>query len=212
MSKSVYKYIGEQWKKPKEGDSRTPFQQRMIEWRRGGSFVRVERPLRLDRARALGYRAKPGFIIVRAKVRRGSLRKRIPVRGRKPKGKGMRKITVSKNLQQIAEERVSKRYPNLEVLNSYWIGEDGKNKFFEVILVDVVHPQIVNDPKINWICSKKHKGRPYRGLTSAGKKARGLRRKGTGAENLRPSKRSSLRGRRARDRDRKTHHERRKYN
>lgn len=212
MSKSVYSYIGEQWRRPKEGETRPLYQKRLIEWRRGPSFVRVERPTRLDRARALGFRAKPGFVIVRAKVRRGSLRKRVPVKGRKPKGKGMKKITVSKSLRQIAEERVSKRYPNLEVLNSYWIGADGKQKFFEIILVDPDHPQIKNDKKINWICSPKHKGRPYRGKTGAGKKSRGLRRKGAGTERLRPSKRKSLRGRRVRDRKRKTLHEKKKYN
>ena len=52
---------------------------------------------------------------------------------RKPSNAGIKKITMAKSIQRIAEERVSRRYPNLEVLNSYWVGEDGKNKFYEVI-------------------------------------------------------------------------------
>ena len=98
---------------------------------------------------------------------------------------GVKKITPKKSIQRIAEERVARRYPNLQVLNSYWLWEDGKFKFFEVILVDPNHPAIKNDPKINWICENHQTGRAFRGLTSEGKKNRGLRNKGKGAEKLR---------------------------
>ena len=44
---------------------------------------------------------------------------------RKPSKAGIKKITMAKSIQRIAEERVSRRCPNLEVLNSYWDeGED----------------------------------------------------------------------------------------
>src|SRR2546422_645240 len=151
------------------------------------SFVRVEHPLRIDRARELGYRAKPGYVVVRAKVRRGGRRKPWPMGGRHPKRRGMNKITMGKSIQRMAEERVSKRHPNMEVLNSYWIGEDGGHKYYEVILVDPQHPAIKNDPKINWICEPQHRGRAFRGLTSAGRKGRGLMYKGKGSERSRPS-------------------------
>ncbi|MEB3846373.1 MAG: ribosomal protein L15e, partial [Desulfurococcales archaeon] len=36
-------------------------------------------------------------------------------------------------------------------------------------------PAIKSDPELNWVTTGKHKGRPFRGLTSAGKKMRGLR-------------------------------------
>ncbi|MEW5760909.1 MAG: 50S ribosomal protein L15e, partial [Candidatus Thermoplasmatota archaeon] len=134
------------------------------------------KPTKLYRARELGYKAKQGYIIVRARVRRGGLRKRAIRRGRKPHSKGIEKITMKKSIRRIAEERVAKKYPNMEVLNSYKVGEDGKHKYYEVILVDPDHPSIKKDKKINWICDKK--GRAYRGLTSAGKKGRGLRHKG----------------------------------
>lgn len=187
MSKSVYRYISKSWNRPYDGDMKELNKQRLLEWRKGPTFQRVERPLRLDRARALGYRAKQGYVVVRAKVRAGSLRKRAIRKGRRAKRKGMIRMRVQKNLQRIAEERTSKRYPNMEVLNSYYVGEDGKHRFFEVIMVDPHHPSIVNDPKINWIHERQHTGRVYRGLTSAGKKGRGLRKKGLGTEKVRPS-------------------------
>ena len=187
MAKSMYGHIADAWKKPGEGATRQAQFERMVEYRRGESFVRVHRPTRLDRARALGYRAKQGFVIVRARVRRGSFRKRTINKGRRAKRKGITKITTGKNIQRMAEERTAKRYPNLEVLNSYWVGEDGKSKYYEVILVDPHHPVILADPKINWIAHRQHRGRAFRGLTSDGKRGRGLRNKGYGAEKVRPS-------------------------
>ncbi len=159
----------------------------MVEWRRGNAFVRVERPTRIDRARELGYRAKQGYVVVRARVRRGGRRRPRPMGGRHPKRRGLVKITMAKSIQRIAEERTAKHYPNMEVLNSYWVGEDGTHKYYEVILVDPNHPAIRSDPKINWICNPANRGRVFRGLTSAGKKGRGLLYKGKGAEKIRPS-------------------------
>jgi large subunit ribosomal protein L15e len=186
MVKSMYNHVGDQWKKP-DRSYKSPQQQRIIQWRKEENFSRIERPTRIDRARSLGYKAKPGYTVVRAHVRRGGLRKPTIRKGRKPSAKGISKITAGKNTQRIAEERAAKRYPNMEVLNSYWVGEDGKNYFYEIILVDPVHPSIMNDPKINWITDTSHKRRVLRGRTSAGQKGRGLRHKGKGAEKVRPS-------------------------
>ena len=44
----------------------------------------------------------------------------------------------------------------------------------KVICIDPFHKAIRRDPKINWICNNVHKHRELRGLTSAGKKHRGL--------------------------------------
>ncbi|MFX0101741.1 MAG: 50S ribosomal protein L15e [Candidatus Hodarchaeota archaeon] len=184
---NAYQRIKEAWKKPRSGIVKEENFDRIIQWRKEPTVIRVERPLRIDKARALGYKAKQGFIVARVKVRRGTLRKSRPKMGRKPKKMGVTKITPGKNLRWIAEQRVQKRYPNLEVLNSYPVGADGRKKYFEVILVDPIHPSIINDKDINWICQTTQKGRVYRGLTSAGKKARGLRVKGKGAEKVRPS-------------------------
>jgi large subunit ribosomal protein L15e len=191
MGKSVYDYIGDHWKKP-DLTYKSAQQQRLIQWRRQENFLRIDKPLRIDRARSLGYKAKPGFIVVRARVRHGGLRKPTIKGGRKPSAKGITRITMKKNTKRIAEERTAKRFPNMEVLNSYWVGRDGKNHFYEVILVDPVHPSILKDKNINWISNVSSKQRVLRGKTSAGKKGRGLRSKGKGAEKVRPSVRAKL--------------------
>ena len=187
----AYKYIAEAWKKPEESFLDELMRQRLIEWRREPAMVRVEKPTRLDRARKLGYKAKQGFVIVRVRVRRSGLRKQRPKAGRRPKRMGVKKYKPAKSLRLIAEERAARKFPNLEVLNSYWVGEDGRFKWFEVIMVDPHHPAVKTDKDINWICQKQHKGRVFRGLTSAGKKVRGLRKKGRGAEKARPSRKAA---------------------
>jgi large subunit ribosomal protein L15e len=189
---SMYKCIAETWRDKKSEPLAELQWARKIDYRKEESFVRVERPSRLDRARALGYKAKPGFIVIRARVRRGGLQKRLITAGRKPKRKGINKITMKKNIQWIAEERVAKRFTNLAVLNSYYIGEDGKHKYYEIILVDPSHPVIKSDPKMAWLNDPANKGRVYRGLTSAGKRARGLRWKGKGSEGARPSRAANV--------------------
>ena len=190
MVKSMYEYIRDQWKKP-DTSFKSPQQQRLIQWRKEENFFRVEKPLRIDRARSLGYKAKQGYIVVRAKVRRGSLRKHHIRRGRRPAAMGITKITAAKSIKRIAEERTSKKFPNMNVLNSYWIGEDGRYHYYEVILVDPHHPVIIKDPKINWITNPSNKRRVLRGKTSAGRKGRGLHYKGKGVEKARPSIRAN---------------------
>jgi large subunit ribosomal protein L15e len=185
--RSLYAYVREAWSSPDESFVKELLRERMIEWRRGPSVERLERPTRIDRARSLGYKAKPGFVVVRSRIRRGGLRKHTIRGGRRPKRKGIRKITMGKSLQRIAEERASRRYPNLEVLNSYWLGEDGRYKYYEVIMVDPHHPVIRADEKVSWLLHPANRGRVYRGLTSAGKRGRGLRKKGKGTEKTRPS-------------------------
>ena len=170
MAQGLYHYLGKAWKKP---DIET-LRKRMIEWRKSSVFTKLDKPLRLDRARALGYKDKKGFVIVRVRIKRGGHKKPRPNKGRRSKRMTIRK-TLKMNYKWIAEQRVARKYTNLEVLNSYLIGKDGINYFFEVILVDKSRPEIKNDKTINWICSPKNKKRALRGLTSAAKKSRGLR-------------------------------------
>lgn len=184
---NMYSHIRDAWKTPNKGYLRDLNRQRRIRWRREINFSRVERPTRLDRARALGYKAKQGFVVIRGRVPKGSFGKRAVRAGRRAKRLGFNKITGGKSQQRIAEERAQKRFTNLEVLNSYWVGADGQYEWYEIIMVDPYHPSIMNDPKINWICTVNHKGRAYRGKTGAGKKGRGQRNKGKGAEKVRPS-------------------------
>ena len=191
MAKSVYDYVGDQWKKP-DLSYNSPYKQRLIQWRKDENYERINKPTRIDRARSLGYKAKTGYIVVRARIRRGGLRKPTIKGGRRPAAKGISKITMGKSIKRIAEERTAKHFPNMEVLNSYWVGEDGKHQYFEVILIDPVHPSIMRDNKINWITDISNKRRVLRGKTSAGQKGRGLRKKGKGAEKIRPSIRANL--------------------
>ncbi|MCK4266262.1 MAG: 50S ribosomal protein L15e [Thermoplasmata archaeon] len=186
----MYSHIKEAWKNPSNSYVKELQWHRMIEWRKEETFVRIEHPTRIDRARSLGYKAKQGYVVVRARVRRGGLRKHTIRGGRRAKRKGISKITMSKSIQRIAEERTSRHYPNLEVLNSYWVGEDGRHKYYEVIMVDPHHSVIKADPKINWICQPQHTRRVQRGLTSAGMRGRALHKKGKGVEKARPSRRA----------------------
>jgi large subunit ribosomal protein L15e len=186
------KYVKRLYESP-GGELAKVLVERKKNWRKGRTVVRVEKPTRIDKARQYGYRAKQGFVVARVRVRKGSMRKSRPKKGRRPKRMGVTKITSKKSIQRIAEERTQKRFPNLEVLGSYWILEDGKHRWYEVVLVDKHHPVIQSDKKINWITQPQHKRRVYRGLTPAGKKGRGLTRKGKGAEKLRPSLRAHSR-------------------
>jgi len=166
------------------------FQQKLIAWRRESSSVKLEHPTRLDRARSLGYKAKEGFLLVRTRMPKSRRMRPQIKKGRKSSNK-RQKLIVNKNYQQIAEERTAKKFNNLEVLNSYEVGRDGQHIWYEIILVDPNHPTIKADKSINWITNAWHRGRSFRGLTSAGKKARGMRNKGKGAEKVRPSLRAN---------------------
>ena len=168
----------------------------MAQWRREPVNCRIERPTRLDAARSLGYKAKQGGVLIRTRIRRGGSRKGKYNMKRKPSKAGIKKITMAKNTQRMAEERVARHFPNLEVLNSYWVGQDGKHKFYEVIMIETHHPAIIKDKQLGVFSAangkKSHRGRAYRGKTSAGKRGRGLHNKGKGAEKLRPSLKANL--------------------
>ncbi|MEA3294861.1 MAG: 50S ribosomal protein L15e [Euryarchaeota archaeon] len=190
MARSMYSYIRDAWKDPDNTYTHELRWHRLQEWRREAAVQRIDKPTRLDRARSLGYKAKQGIIMARVGIRRGSARKSRYIRGRRTKRMGMRKITRGKSLQRIAEERAARKFPNLQVLNSYWVGEDGRLKWYEIILVDTAHPVIKSDPRLNWLCRPNQKGRVFRGKTSAGTKGRGQRKRGKGTEKTRPSIRS----------------------
>ncbi|MBN2142895.1 50S ribosomal protein L15e [Candidatus Woesearchaeota archaeon] len=177
----LYKYLREAWKRPLQTMPDNQ-QERLIAWRREPATVRILKPTRLDRARSLGYKAKQGFVLVRQRLKRGGRMRSYTFGGRRPKA-NRRTLVLDKSYQAVAEVRASKSFPNCEVLNSYWVAQDGKNYWYEVILIDRAHPNIRNDPMLRKIASMR--GRANRGLTSAGKKSRGLRNKGAGAEKIR---------------------------
>lgn len=188
---SLYKYIRNFWKKPKESDPEL-WKSRLVQYRKEPSTLRLLKPTRLDRARSLGYKAKQGIIVVRQKTGRGGHEKEHNLGGRRPK-KFRYRVDLDKSYQTIAEIRANKKYPNCEVLNSYYVAHDGKCVWYEIILIDRAHPQIKADKQLNFMTTTRD--RAGRGLTSSGKKSRGLRNKGKGAEKLRPSKRANIKRR-----------------
>lgn len=186
----AYKYLEELWRHKQSEVLRFLLRVRCWEYRHLPAIHRCTRPTRPEKARRLGYKAKQGYIVYRARVRRGG-RKRPVSKGivyGKPKNVGIVQLKFQRNLRSVAEERVGRRCQNLRVLNSYWIGQDSTYKFYEVICVDPTHKAIRRDPRINWICQGVMKHRELRGLTAAGKSGRGLNVKGHRENKARPSR------------------------
>lgn len=184
----AYKYLNELYKNKQSDALRFLLRVRAWEYRQLPALVRVIHPARPEKARRLGYKAKQGFVVYRIRVKRG-MRKR-PYPGGNPSGKpasaGIH-VTQKKSLQTIAEARAGKRLGALRLLSSYWVNQDAKYKWYEVVFVDPMHEAIRMDPSINWIANAKHKHREMRGKTSAGRRSRGLTGKGYGFTKIRPS-------------------------
>ncbi|CAE7237673.1 RPL15 [Symbiodinium natans] len=191
----AYKYLEEMWRKKQSDVMRFLARLRNWEFRQLPAVHRCTRPTRPDKARKVGYKAKQGYCIYRVRVKRGDRKKRVAkgiVYG-KPVNQGINKWKAVRNLRNIAEERVGRKCGGLRVLNSYWVAQDAVHKWFEVVMVDPYHKTVRDDPRINWICKPVMKHRELRGLTAAGKKARGLLKKGKRATKLRPSYRAAYR-------------------
>jgi len=166
---------------------------RCWEYRQLPALHKLTRPTRPDKARRLGYKRKQGYIIYRVRVCRGGRKRPVPkgiVYG-KPATQGINQLKNQRSLRCIAEERAGRALGGLRVLNSYWVNQDATYKYFEVILVDPFHGAIRGDPRIRWITRAIHKHRELHGLTSAGKKSRGLRGKGYRYRKNRPSRKAA---------------------
>jgi len=166
--------LSEVWKKPKESLGEA-WKERIMQWRKENVVKRLDRPTRPDRARALGYKAKQGFVVARVRVGKGKRKRPKFKGGRVPKKMG-RFFPPGKPKKLTSEERAARKFPNLEVLNSYYVGEDGQYEWFEVILLDPDNPGVSKDKERKFV-ARQHKGRVFRSLTSSGKKMRGLRKK-----------------------------------
>ena len=180
---NAYSYIKQSMK--------SSLKKRLIEWRKSDTIVKISKPTDIGRARVLGYKDKKGFVVARVRLKRGGRKRPKRGGGRRSKRQTIRK-TLKMNYRWVAEQRAARKFTNLEVLNSYKTGKDGKHYFFEIILVDPSKPEIKKS-ELAWICKPENRGRAFRGLTSAAKKSRGLRKK-TREMKVRPSIRA--RGRR----------------
>jgi large subunit ribosomal protein L15e len=145
------------------------YRNKIVQWRTEPLITRVDRPSNLARARELGYKAKQGIIIARVRIVKGR-RMRERVRGGRKPSKNGRFFSMHTSFQAMAEDRAARKFINCEVLNSYYVGEDGIFKFYEAILLDRDHPALKNDKFYSEIIAKR--GRSFRGLTSAGRKHR----------------------------------------
>jgi large subunit ribosomal protein L15e len=119
-----------------------------VEWRKQNALVRVDKPSRIQRARRIGYKAKQGIVVVRMRVGRGNMRKKRPVAGRRPKHLGVLRIKPALSMQRVAERRVLERFPNMNLLGSYYLHQDGLYLWYEIILADIAHPRIIKDKEI----------------------------------------------------------------
>jgi len=180
---SSYRYIKETIESEYKNRS-DEYKSRIVQWNTESPVIRVDKPTNVARARELGYKAKEGVIIVRVHIHGGMRKSKHNAGGRKAHASG-RFFTQEKSLQSIAEERATRKFPNFEALNSYFVGQAGSQRFFEVILLDRNHNAIKSDRQYSGVIMQK--GRAYRGLTSTGRRHRGIARKRFGAHKMRPS-------------------------
>ncbi|MEM2237041.1 MAG: hypothetical protein QXR26_00305 [Candidatus Caldarchaeum sp.] len=138
---SFYRMLNRYWRERPESLV-TAMRGRLVEWRKEKSVVRVDKPLRLDRARSIGYRDKQGYVVLRVRVRRGGFSKPRPRSGRRPKALGVVKHKVNISLKEEAIQRALKKYPNLKALGAYPLASDAMYKWFEVVAVDPSHPSV----------------------------------------------------------------------
>jgi large subunit ribosomal protein L15e len=165
----MYKYLQKNWN---SDEVKELMKSRMISWRKQNTIVKVDKPTRLDRAHSLGYKAKQGFVIARVKVWKGAGKRERKVRGGKPSKAGQYSMPSVISKRRLAELRAGKKHPNMQVLNSYYVCEDGRQIWFEVILVDPHHGGVKNHRPYKFLTTGR--GRVFRGKTSAAKKSRHL--------------------------------------
>lgn len=142
---------------------------RLVQWRSQPPIIRIGRPTNVSRARELGYKAKQGVVLARIRVRKGLSKREKARKGRKPSKSG-RYFAMSKSFQAIAEERAARKFINCEVINSYYVGEDGTYKFFEAIMADRSHPSVAGYAQYG--NALRRRARAFRGLTHAGREHR----------------------------------------
>merc|ERR1712001_339417 len=176
LKMGAYKYQQELWHKKQSDTMKYILRIRTWHYRHLPAIHRAVTPTGPAKARQMGYKAKQGYSVFRVRVRRGC-RKRLAPKGAtygKPVNEGVNQLKFQRRIQSVAEERAGKAMGGLRVLNSYWVAQDSTYKSYEVVMIDPHHKVIRRDPDMQWITKPTHKHRETRGLTSAGKKSRGL--------------------------------------
>lgn len=128
----MYKYVKESFQKSLKEKSNI-YKQRVRQWRKDGTVTRIEKPTNSIRARELGYKAKKEFIMARVKILKGARRRKRPDLGRKP-GRQHKLKNPGQAQEKIAMQKAQVRFPNCDVLNAYFTGQDGQYAYYEIIM------------------------------------------------------------------------------
>ncbi len=130
----AYKYIKESFENSfrQRSDS---FRNRLQKFRGKKTVEKLDKPTNPVRARELGFKARKDFSVAIVRIKRGKRARGKPDQGRKP-GRNRKYVNPGSSIQEYAERKAQKRFPNLYVFNSYLIGEDGMHKYFEVLMQD----------------------------------------------------------------------------
>ncbi|MFA5050052.1 MAG: 50S ribosomal protein L15e [Candidatus Micrarchaeia archaeon] len=159
----AYRYIQESIQNARKERNQT-YRTRISSWRKEGTVVGTKRPMNIPRARKCGYKSTKGFVVARVKIEKGMRKRPKPAKGRQARH-NYRYTSPASSHQMIAEQKAARIYKNCEVIGSYFIADDGQYTFFEIILADRTLASSKSSATLR-------KGRAFRGLTSAGQKAR----------------------------------------
>jgi len=101
----AYKYLEELFKKKQSDLLRFLLRVRCWQYRQLNAIHRASRPMRPDKARRLGYRAKQGYVVYRVRVRRGGRKRPVPKGATygKPANQGVNQLKFQRSLRSVAE-------------------------------------------------------------------------------------------------------------
>jgi len=100
------------------------------------AVCRLDSPMNPSRARSLGYKAVPGYVVILSRVPRGGRRKPRPKSGRRPRHAGSVLFTPGLSRGEIAVGRARKKFDSMDVLGHHEVASDGKYHWYEVVMVD----------------------------------------------------------------------------
>ncbi len=132
LQMGAFKYIKASFEKSYKTRSEE-YRKRLQAWKKQSPVVRIENPTNPGRARELGYKATKDYIVIRVRTKRGRVKRPRPDLGRKPAKNRLRE-NPGKPWSWTAEKKAQRFHPNMRVVNSYWIGEDGVAQYFEIIM------------------------------------------------------------------------------
>ena len=113
------------------------YRRRLVVWKSEPTVSRATGPTNPSSARSVGYKAKKEFIIVRVRAPKGRRIRPQAKLGRKS-GKNQKRVSPAYSKQWLCEQRALRKYLNLRVVGSYFVGMDGTNEYYEVVMCQKV--------------------------------------------------------------------------